>query len=129
MAAAAGGIDDAEAVREALVAVRGFGVEAELLDRGVERVLEDELLDEIRGLQEGVLFTDVVGQSFVEIAKEARIPLIVLEVMDEHAVPVNGAPELDQVFEREGGGPDYRHRVVGLVEQAPGDRGHRHGLK
>ena len=59
VAAAAGGVDDAQAVREARVAMRGFGVQAELLDRGVERVLEDELLDELRGLKEGVRLVGV----------------------------------------------------------------------
>ena len=58
MAAAAGRVDDPEAVREAFVAVRWLGVEAELLDRRVERVVEDELLDELGRLQQRVLLTD-----------------------------------------------------------------------
>ena len=44
--------------------MRGFGFEAELLDRRVEGVLEDELLDEFWGLQQGVVFWAVSDRSW-----------------------------------------------------------------
>src|SRR5581483_9922186 len=45
------------------------------------------------------------------------------------AVLVNRTPELHQVLDRIRGWPDGPHRVMRTVEQAPGDRGYRHGIK
>ena len=43
----------------------------ELLDRRLERAVEDELLDELRRLQQGVLLARRLGEVLVEVAEEA----------------------------------------------------------
>ena len=57
--------------------------EAELADRRVERPVEDELLDELRRLQQGVALARRLGEVLVEVAEEARAPVRVGEVVDE----------------------------------------------
>ena len=46
--------------------------EAELVDRRLERAVEDELLDELRRLQQRVLLLRRLGEILVEVAEEAR---------------------------------------------------------
>ena len=69
-----------------------------LLDRRVERAVEDELLDEDGRLQQRVLLAGGLGEVLVEIAQEPRVPLRVGEIVDEHAgVGVDPLEERDQV--------------------------------
>ena len=82
VAASAGGVDDAQPAREVRVAKGGRRLKAELLDRGVEGVVEDELLDELRGLEEGVGLAGGLGEILVEVAQEAGVPVGVGEIVD-----------------------------------------------
>ena len=71
-------------------------VEAELGERWRQRLVEDELLDEDRRLEQGVGLAGVVGEVLVEVAEEAGVECRVGEVMDQLAAGVGGTPEVDE---------------------------------
>ena len=48
-----------------------------------QRVIEDEALDELRGLQQRVAFAHRLGEVLIEIAEETGIPLRIGEVVDD----------------------------------------------
>ena len=48
---------------------------AELVDGRIERAVEDELLDELRRLQQGVLLAGRLGEVLVQVAQEPRVPV------------------------------------------------------
>src|SRR5690606_39720232 len=50
-------------------------VEAELRDGGLEGAVEDEALDEVRGLQQREALADALVQVLVEVAEEAGVRL------------------------------------------------------
>ena len=115
---AAGGVDQAHVA------------EAELLDGGIERAVEDELLHELGCLEQRVPLAGALGEVLVEIAEEARVPRRIGEVVREGAgigvdplpqakeatrgVARGGAELLARLFERPDG-------IVSLVEDAVGD--------
>ena len=115
VAGAAGGIDEAEAG------------EAELVKRRGQGAVQDELLDELRGLQQGEALLRLVGEVLVQVAEEAGVPFGVGEVVAERAgVRVHRAPERQQVARRVAGDAVAPHRIaLAVVElrhsgQAPG---------
>ena len=115
VAGAAGGVDEAEAG------------EAELVERRGQGAVQDELLDELRGLQQGEALLRVVGEVLVQVAEEAGVPFGVGEVVAERAgVRVHRAPERQQVARRVAGDAVAPHRIaLAVVElrhsgQVPG---------
>lgn len=70
VAGAAGGID------------QGRTGKAEGLDGRREGAVEDELLDEVGRLEQGVGVLGVLGQVLVEIAEESRRPRRIGEIVD-----------------------------------------------
>ena len=76
------------------------GFQAELLDRRVERVVEDELLDELGRLEQRVGLPRGFGQVLVEVAEEAGVPLGVGEVVADLAVLAGLPPEVEQRLDR-----------------------------
>lgn len=109
VARAAGGIDHLD------------HVVAELFDRRREREVEDELLDELRGLEQGVGLASRLGEVLVEVAEEAGVPLGVGEVMDQAAGFAAPTPEGDQVLRLVVRQRDLVERVVPLVEERLAD--------
>lgn len=108
-ARAAGGIDHLD------------HVVAELFDRRREREVEDELLDELRGLEQGVGLASRLGEVLVEVAKETGIPLPIDKVVGQAASLAAPAPKADQLL---GGVMRERNlveRVVPLVEERLAD--------
>ena len=73
MSRAAGGVDEAHVA------------ETELLDGGLERAVEDELLHEPGRLEQCVPLSGALRQVLIEIAEEARVPGRVGEVVREGA--------------------------------------------
>ena len=101
MAGAAGGVDEADAG------------EAELVERGGQGTVQDEFLDELRGLQQGEALLRVVGEVLVQVAEEAGVPCGVGEVVAERAgIRVHRAPERQQIARRVAGDAVSPHRVV-----------------
>ena len=110
MAGAAGGVDEADAAQ------------AELVEGGGQGAVQDEFLDELRGLQQGEALLRLVGEVLVQVAEEAGVPLGVREVVAECAgVRVHRPPERDQVAGRVAGDAMAPHRVVLALVEA----GHR----
>ena len=71
--------------------------EAELADGRRQRAVEDELLDELRRLQQRVALARGFRQVLVEVAEEAGVPVGVGEVVHQGAgVRVHLLPELAQ---------------------------------
>ena len=62
-------------------------LEAELFDRGVEGVVEDELLDKLRGLEQGIGLAGGLGEILVEVPQEPGVPLGVGEVVVDSPSP------------------------------------------
>src|SRR6266550_7247666 len=90
--------------------------EPKLGDSWLQRAVEDELLDEFRGLQQGITFTRLLRQILVEVAQEARIPAFVGEVVYQlaglrHPTP----PEVDQLLGRIAGDAIHPDGVVRFV--------------
>ena len=93
--------------------------EAELPDRGVERPVQDERLDELGRLEEGIALARRLGQVLVEVAEEARAPVRVGEVVDEPAgVGVHALEEGEQGHGTIARERQAEERVVAPVEQA-----------
>ena len=86
--AAAGRVDHLEAF------------EAELVDGRLQRAFEDELLDEDRRLEQGVLLAGGFGEVLVQVAQEAGVPGRVGEIVDDlaGAVGVDLLEELDELL-------------------------------
>ena len=91
----AGGVDELEAF------------EGPFFQRGFEGAVEDELLDEDRRLQQRVGVLGVLGQVLVQVAEEAGGQRLVRQVVNERAVLVAAAPEVEQ----------RRHRVTGRRDE------------
>ena len=127
VARAACRIDDAQDARQVRRARADRG-QAELFDGRVEGVVEDELLDELGGLQQGVGLLGCLGEVLVEVAEEAGVPVGVGEVVDDLAVLAAAAPEGQQVLGGLVGGGDRPHGVVGLIEEAGRHLGYRQRL-
>ena len=103
MPAAAGGVDHLEAVvgMQSSVGQEPRFVphlgQPELVDRRVERAVEDEFLDEDGRLQQRVFLACLLGEVLVEIAQESRVPLRVSEVVDEYtSIRIDSLEERDQ---------------------------------
>ena len=107
-------------------AVRVLGVlphraQAEFLDRGFQRQVEDELLDEFRGLQQGVRLAGVLAQLLVEVTEESRVLLRSVslgEVVADLARGAPPAPEGKELGCRVVARGEAPQRVVVLVEEA-----------
>ena len=91
MAAAAGGVDHLEpvglvepAVGLQPVFIAGFG-QAEFVEGGVERAVEDEFFDEDGRLQQGIFLAGRFGEVLIQVAQEAGVPRWVGEVVDQAA--------------------------------------------
>ena len=90
---ATGGVDD-----------RGVG-QTKCGDRGLEGAVEDELLDEDRGLEQRVGLLGVLGEVLVEVAKEAGVPGRVSEVVAQFArIRVESGQLLAELAGAVGGG-------------------------
>ncbi len=98
-------------------------VVTELVDGRAERQIEDELLDELRGLQQRIALARVLGEVLVEVTEETGVPRRVGEVVDESSVLAAAAPEGDQTLGRVMRHRDLVERVVPPVEQG---RAHGH---
>ena len=97
--------------------------EPEFVERGRERAIQDELLDELRGLQQGEPFLRVVGKVLVQVAQEAGVPLGVREVVTERArIRVDRSPEGQQIACRVPGDWVAPYRIV-LAVVEPGHPG------
>ena len=107
---AAGGVDQADRLV------------AEGLDGGLERAVEDEVFDEVRGLQQGVALAGGFREVLVEVAEEAGVPGVVGEVVDEVAGGgVDLLPEGEQRRGAVGGQPVGEQGVLaGVVEGGEG---------
>ncbi len=106
MARAAGRVDQAHLT------------EAKRMDGRGEGAVEDEALDELWRLQQGVALSGGLGEVLIEVAEEAGVPFAVGEVVAQGAcVRVYLQPELTQ---RHGGirtDREAEDRVVGGVEE------------
>ena len=100
VAGAAGGVDELEAF------------EGPLFEGWFEGAVEDEFLDEDRGLQQRVGVLGVLGQVLVQVAEEAGGQRAVRQVVDERAVIVAAAPEVEQPRYRVTGRRDELQRGV-----------------
>ncbi|MGH8581174.1 MAG: hypothetical protein ACREVK_14015 [Gammaproteobacteria bacterium] len=90
---------------------------AELVSRGCQGAVEDDLLDEHGCLQERIALACGLGKILVEIAEKALAALGVGEVVDEPpGVGVDLLPEGQQLHGAVAGDAQAEHRVVALVE-------------
>ena len=92
------------------------------LDGRGQRQVEDELLHELRRLEQGVALAGGLGEVLVEVAEEAGVQRAVVAARDERmprlaGLRVRGAEGLEQVPGAVGRRGDRPERVVGLVEQ------------
>jgi len=83
VARSAGRVDHAEALQGPLGQGR------------LQGLIEDELLDELRGLQQGEGLPGVLGQVLVEVPQEAGGQVLIAEVPDEAPGLILLAPEGD----------------------------------
>ena len=104
--------------------------EAELLDCGRERAIEDELLHEFGRLEQRVALAGALGEILVEVAQEARVPGGIREVVREGArLRIDPLPQAEQPGRRVAGedlGVERPERIVPLVEYLSGNRERRH---
>ena len=98
VAGSAGGVDEPEAF------------EGALCQRWFEGAVEDELLDEDRGLQQGVGVLRVLGQVLVQVAEEPGGQRTIREVVHERAVLAPASPEVKQRRDRVTGRRDEVQR-------------------
>ena len=91
MSAAAGGVDHAKPVGVVEPAIElepffiaGFG-QAEFVEGGVERAVEDEFFDEDGRLQQGKFLAGRFGEVLIQVAQEAGVPGGVSKVVDQAA--------------------------------------------
>ena len=85
---------------------------------GVERPVEDELLDELRRLQQGVLLAGLLGEVLVQVAQEARVAVLDLErPLEAAGLGVDLPPELQQLHRRIADGANGPERRLALGEQ------------
>lgn len=57
----------------------------DFLHRPVESTIEDELLHELRRLQESETFAGAFGEILIQIAEKARVPLRIDKIVDQRA--------------------------------------------
>ena len=69
-------------------------LKAELLDRGLQRQVENELLYELRGLEKRIRLPGALAQVLVQVAKEPRVEVRADESMDDRPLLILPAPEL-----------------------------------
>src|SRR5437879_2740792 len=101
MSAAAGRVDEAEAI------------EAEFVQRRGECAIQDEIDDEVWRLQESIALARRFGDVLVEIAEEARATGRVCEVMAEAAgIGVSGLKEIEDGLGAIAIGTERPQRVV-----------------
>src|SRR5690606_27719246 len=90
--------------------------EAELLDGSVERLLEDELLDEVRRLQERVALAHRLRQVLVEVTEEPRVAAILIGSGESERRRSGGCVDLlEEIQQRSrsfAGGSEHPDRVV-----------------
>ena len=111
MAGAAGGVDEAHLA------------ETELFDGRGEGAVEDEFLDELRGLEQGVTLARGLGEVLVKVPEKAGVPVGVGEIMDQRpGVRVYPLPETQEPGGPVAGGPQGPEGVVLGVEQLGGGR-------
>src|SRR5947209_6692069 len=97
---------------------KSHALQAELVDRRLERPVEYELLNELRGLKKGVLLPRRLGKVLIEVTKEARVPCRITEVMDELSLLIEPTKELDKAARRIPGNRHTPHRVRSPVKQS-----------
>ena len=87
MARAAGGIN------------HPHDAEAESLDGRGEGAVEDELLDEVGRLEEGVSLAGGFGEVLVEVAEETGVPVRIGEIVNQlPGFGIGLPPEIEEVF-------------------------------
>ena len=68
-------------------------------ERRRQRAVQDEGLDELRRLQQGIAFPRCFRQVLVQVAQESRVPVGVCEVVDQcPGVGIGGAEEAHQLL-------------------------------
>ena len=100
----AGGVDELEAF------------EGAFLQRGFQGLVEDELLDEDRRLQQRVGVLGVLGEVLIQVTEEPRRQRLVGQVVNQRTVVFAAAPEVQQRRHRVTGGCDEAQRGM-LVDQ------------
>jgi len=105
---AAGGIDEADFP------------EAEGLDGGSEGAVENELLDKVRSLEEGVALLGFYGEVLIEIAQETGAPFGIGEVVVQLAsLLIARPPEEDELVAEISAGTELPERIVLLIQEVP----------
>jgi len=59
--------------------------QTELVERRIERAVEDEFFHELRRLEQRVFLAGRFGEVLIQVAQEPRVPSRIGEVVDEHA--------------------------------------------
>ena len=97
---------------------------AELAEGRFHGAVEDKLLDELGGLEQGIRRAGGFGEILVEVAQETSVPAFsavgrqgVSEVVDEDALLVTSAPEIDDRTGTVVAEGDLEEGVVGAVEE------------
>ena len=94
------------------------GFETKGRDGRRERAVENELLHEHRGLEQGVAFAREFGEVLVEVAEEAGVPFGISEIMDDApGVGIGLAPEFEQGLGGIGGRPHAPEGIVPAIEE------------
>jgi len=88
------------------------------LDRGSQRAVEDELLDELGRLKERVLLARCFRQVLVEVSEKAGVPGGIGEVMvGRSRVRIHALPEPQKLGRPVSREPNQPQRVVLLIEE------------
>ena len=97
---------------------------AELAEGRFHGAVEDELLDELGGLEQGIRRAGGFGEILVEVAQETGVPAFsavgrqgVSEVVDDYAPLVTCAPEIDDRTGTVVAEGDLEEGVVGAIEK------------
>ena len=96
-------------------------LQPELVDGRRERPVEDELLDEHRRLQQGVLLLGLLGEFLIQVAQEASVAVFDLErPLEMPRLGVDLPPEREQLHRRIAAGSHRPERRLPLGEQILG---------
>ena len=97
---------------------------AERFDGRRERAVENELFDELRGLQQSEAFLGVFGKVLVEVAQETGVEIRIAEVVGERRVlqilprfGVELLPEFQQQLRAVAAQPEAPDRIVSIVKE------------
>ena len=61
------------------------GVESKLIERRIQRPVENELFDKLRRLQQGIFLARRLGQVLIQVAQESSVPIWISEVVVQSA--------------------------------------------